>query len=48
LRPFRIVKIARNGPKWGPGIYVSVIVRLKNKTKGYLLRADEQLIGRIE
>lgn len=48
LRPYRIVKIARNGPKWGPGIYVSVIVRLKKNTNSYLLRASEQYIGRTD
>ncbi|MBT8387845.1 MAG: hypothetical protein KJO12_10575 [Ignavibacteria bacterium] len=48
LRPFRITKIARNGPKWGPNVYVDVIVRIMVGDKVYLLRASEQYIGRTD
>ena len=45
----RIAKMARDGPKWGPGIYVPVIVRVVNgQGKTYLLRADDQFIGRTD
>lgn len=46
-RKHQLEKIARNGPKWGPDIYVDVVVRIidyKNKT--YLLKASSQYIGR--
>jgi len=48
-RKHQLEKIARNGPKWGPGIYVDVVVRIidyKNKT--YLLKASNQYIGRTD
>ncbi len=43
--PFRIIKIARNGPKWGPNIHVDVVVRLKALDSLYYLRAPRQYIG---
>ena len=46
--PFRIVKIARDGPKWGPGIYVDVVVRLKVNGASYLLKSSQQYIGRTD
>jgi len=48
MKPFRITKIARDGPKWGPNVYVDVIVRIKVGEKVYLLRAGEQYIGRTD
>jgi len=48
LKPFRITKIARDGPKWGPNVYVDVIVRISAGDKVYLLRASEQYIGRTD
>lgn len=48
LKPFRITKIARDGPKWGPNVYVDVIVRILSGDKVYLLRASEQYIGRTD
>jgi len=48
LKSFRITKIARNGPKWGPNIYVDVIVRIMVGDKVYLLRANAQYIGRTD
>ena len=45
----RIAKMARDGPKWEPGIYVPVIVRVVNgQGKTFLLRADNQFIGRTD
>jgi hypothetical protein len=38
--------IARNGPKWGPGITVDVVVRLIDSTgRAFRLRAAAQPIG---
>ena len=48
IKPDRLTKIARNGPKWGPGVYVDVIVRVKQGNNEYLLKADSQYIGRTE
>jgi hypothetical protein len=48
--PYKLEKVARNGPKWGPGIYVDVVVMVidKNDNKKYLLRASNQYIYRTE
>ena len=48
LKPFRITKIAREGPKWGPFVYVDVIVRIVFGEKSFLLRASEQYIYRTD
>ena len=38
--------VAREGPKWGPGISVDVIVRLRSTDgRAFLLRAADQPIG---
>ncbi len=42
--PYRLEKVGRNGPKWGPGVYVDVVVRLEYGGKTYLLRASRQRI----
>jgi hypothetical protein len=44
-RPNRLEKIARNGPKWGPHVFVDVIVRMYDG-HGYphFLRASHQWI----
>jgi len=52
-RKHQLEKIARDGPKWGPGIYVDVVVRIVYyKTAGhkkeYFLKASRQLIGRTD
>jgi hypothetical protein len=40
---------ARNGPKWGPGVAVDVVVRLRDGVGGVAyVRAADQLIGRTE
>jgi hypothetical protein len=42
----QLSKYARGGPKWGPSVYVDVIVRIVHITgRGYLLRASRQHIG---
>jgi hypothetical protein len=43
----QIIEIARDGPKWGPGVDVDVIVRVfDGKGTSQLLRAPDQPIGR--
>lgn len=45
-REHQLEKIARDGPKWGPDIYVDVVVRITDyKFKTYYLRASDQYIG---
>lgn len=43
-------KVARNGPKWSPGITVDVVVRVIDSRSGgeYLLRASDQNIYRTD
>lgn len=48
LRPYRIGRIAREGPKWGPDVYVDVIVRTKAGDQDYLLKAGRQYIDRTD
>jgi len=47
IHKFKLEKIARNGPKWGPNVAVDVVVRVINKKNGeeFLLRAADQYIG---
>lgn len=41
--------IARNGPKWGPGARVDVVVRLRDQTgRVVYVRAADQLIARTD
>lgn len=48
-RPYRLVKIAKDGPKWGPGVYVDVVVRVFDAHQtAHLLRAGRQYIGRLD
>jgi len=48
-RQHQLEIIAREGPKWGPGIYVDVVVRIIDEENNiYLLRAEDQLIGRTD
>jgi len=47
--PNSISKIARGGPKWGPGVYVTVVVRIKDRNNNsQLLRASNQMIYRTD
>lgn len=49
VRPDRLFAFFRDGPKWGPGTYADVVVRLRVGTRRtFLLRASDQLILRIE
>lgn len=46
--PNELRKDAKNGPKWGPDIYVDVVVHVRDAGHGqYLLRATHQWIGVI-
>lgn len=48
-RKHQLEKIARNGPKWGPGIRVDVVVRIIDRENNtYLLRASDQRIHRTD
>ena len=48
-RKHQLEKVARNGPKWGPGIYVDVVVRIIDGRRNfYLLRASNQYISRTD
>ena len=40
--------IARDGPKWGPGVTVDVVVRLLAGGETWLLRASDQMIERTD
>ncbi len=43
--PRQLPKIARNGPKWGPNIYVDVVVQIMNAGRqAFLLKAANQFI----
>ncbi len=44
----RLEMSARNGPKWGPGIEVDVVVRLKQGKKTWLVRATGVDIKRTD
>jgi hypothetical protein len=48
-KPNRLERVFRNGPKWGPGVYLDVIVRLLDGAGGaHLLRASHQYISRTD
>jgi len=45
----RLEKMAANGPKWGPGVEVTVVVEvIDGKGKSYLLKCDRQIIHRTD
>lgn len=49
IKPWQIYKVARDGPKLGPHVFVDAIVRLKDASgKSYLLRAPKQYISRTD
>jgi hypothetical protein len=49
VQPNRIERVARNGPKWGPNIYVDVVVRLLDgQGNTALVRAPHQWISRTD
>ena len=44
-----IEKMASGGPKWGPGITVTVLVQIKDPEGDYcLIKAEDQLIHRTD
>lgn len=45
---YQLVRIARDGPKWNPGIFVDVIVLLKFNKESILLKASDQIINRTD
>lgn len=45
---YRLIKIARNGPRWGPNIKVDVVVRVTHGERSYLLKAEGQYIWRTD
>lgn len=48
-RQHQLEKVARDGPKWGPGTYVDVVVRVvESGGKDRLLRASNQYITRTD
>jgi len=48
-RRHQLEKVAQNGPKWGPGISVDVVVKVvESGGKDYLLRASGQSIARTD
>ena len=45
---YKLEKVARDGPKWGPDILVTVVVQIKFDGSTYLLKASDQYIGRTD
>ncbi|OPX17765.1 hypothetical protein BXT86_04750 [candidate division WOR-3 bacterium 4484_100] len=45
---YQLEKVARKGPKWGPGIEVDVVVKIVDGENEYLLRASNQVILRTD
>ncbi len=50
VQPYQIKVYANGGPKWGPGIHVTVVVQLVNSDDDelYLLKTTDQYIGRTD
>jgi len=49
VKPNQISRTARDGPRWGPNVYVDVIVRVIDASgASRLLRAPHQWIGRTD
>ncbi len=46
--PNKLEKFAQDGPKWGPGIEVDVVVRLVKDSKTFLLKATKVSITKTE
>lgn len=45
---YKLERIARNGPKWGPDVFVDVIVRVLVDGDIHYLRASDQMIFRTD
>lgn len=43
--PCRLIKVARDGPKWQTQILVDVVVNVTYRNNNYLLKAKDQFIG---
>ena len=47
--PYQLERVARNGPKWSPGIKVEAVIRLREANgTTHLLRASDQSIERTD
>jgi len=48
--PYKIEKISRNGPKWGPNIYIDIISKIhdSNTNTDYYLKAEDIYINRTD
>lgn len=46
--PYSIKRIAKDGPKWGPGIFVDVVVSINAGSERKLLQAPGQYIHRTD
>jgi hypothetical protein len=47
--PYELLKSARDGPLWGPNVFVDVVVRVSGSAgTSLLLRAPHQLIARTD
>jgi len=48
--PYRIEKISKNGPKWGPHIYVDVISLIRDiqNSKDYYIQRRNVYVGRTD
>jgi hypothetical protein len=47
-RPPQMEFVARDGPKWGPGVTVDVVLRLRSGDRALLLKAPSQPIHRTD
>src|SRR5687767_9097477 len=47
-RPPQMEFVARDGPKWGPGVNVDVVLRLRAGDRALLLKAPQQPIHRTD
>ena len=45
---YKLERIARDGPKWGPDVFVDVIVRVVADNEIHYLRASDQMIFRTD
>lgn len=47
--PFQLIRVARDGPRFGPDVFVTAVVRLTdNQGTVYLLKAENQYIHRTD
>jgi len=49
VKPYQLYKIARDGPKFGPNIYVTAVMRIIDRMdKSHFLKAEDQFIFRTD